>query len=78
MVPAVLTGISTFDRDREKLYSELADDFTMLDRMGNLVKRVSQLVKPSVIPMKRVRQNEHEVRRSRLMKQARCGHRDWR
>ncbi len=42
-------GVSTFDRDREKLYSELADDFTMLDRMGNLVKRVSQLVKPSVI-----------------------------
>lgn len=42
-------GISTFDRDRDQLYSELADDFTMLDRMGNLVKRVSQLVKPSVI-----------------------------
>ncbi len=42
-------GISTFDRDRDQLYSELADDFSMLDRMGNLVKRVSQLVKPSVI-----------------------------
>ncbi len=38
-----------FDQDRNKLYSELADDFAMIDRMGNLVKRVSQLVKPSVI-----------------------------
>lgn len=40
---------STFDQDREKLYAELADDFSMVDRMGNLVKRVAQLVKPSVI-----------------------------
>jgi len=43
------TGLSTFDQDRDQLYAELADDFSMLDRMGNLVKRVSQLVKPSVI-----------------------------
>ena len=39
----------TFDQDREKLYEDLADDFTMVDRLGNLVKRVAQLVKPSVI-----------------------------
>jgi serine protease Do len=40
---------STFDQDRSKLYADLADDFAMVDRMGNLVKRVAQLVKPSVI-----------------------------
>ncbi len=40
---------STFDQDRERLYSELADDFAMVDRMGSLVRRVAQLVKPSVI-----------------------------
>ena len=39
----------TFDLDRDKLYAELADDFSMVDRLGNLVKRVAQLVKPSVI-----------------------------
>lgn len=42
-------GASTFNQDREKLYAELAEDFSMVDRLGNLVKRVSQLVKPSVI-----------------------------
>jgi serine protease Do len=41
--------VSTFDQDRDKLFAELADDFSMVDRMGNLVKRVAQLVKPSVI-----------------------------
>jgi len=46
---SVETGPTTFDRDRDRLYSELADDFAMIDRMGNLVKRVAQLVKPSVI-----------------------------
>jgi serine protease Do len=40
---------STFEADRDKLYAELADDFTMVDRLGNLVKRVATLVKPSVI-----------------------------
>ncbi len=40
---------ANFDQDRDKLYAELADDFSMIDRMGNLVKRVAQLVKPSVI-----------------------------
>ncbi|MGV3484581.1 MAG: hypothetical protein ACO1RT_09200, partial [Planctomycetaceae bacterium] len=38
-----------FDQDREKLYADLADDFAMVDRLGNLVKRVALLVKPSVI-----------------------------
>lgn len=42
-------GLQTFDLDRDKLYAELADDFSMVDRLGNLVKRVAQLVKPSVI-----------------------------
>ncbi len=42
-------GASSFDQDREKLYADLADDFAMIDRMGNLVKRVAELVRPSVI-----------------------------
>jgi len=39
----------SFDEDRDKLYADLADDFAMIDRMGNLVKRVAELVKPSVV-----------------------------
>lgn len=34
---------------REALFRELADEFTAFDRLGNLVRKVSQLVKPSVI-----------------------------
>ncbi len=34
---------------RERLFNELAEEFSMFDRLGNLVRRVSQLVKPSVI-----------------------------
>lgn len=37
------------DRRRERLYEELAAEFASLDRLGNLVRRVSQLVQPSVI-----------------------------
>ena len=37
------------DLERERLFNELAEEFTMFDRLGNLVRRVSQLVKPSVI-----------------------------
>ncbi|QDV88388.1 S1C family serine protease [Stieleria magnilauensis] len=34
---------------REALFRELADEFNAFDRLGNLVRKVSQLVKPSVI-----------------------------
>ncbi|MCO8120534.1 trypsin-like peptidase domain-containing protein [Stieleria sp. TO1_6] len=37
------------DQRREELFRELADEFSTFDRLGNLVRKVSQLVKPSVI-----------------------------
>jgi len=37
------------DEQRERLFNELAEEFAAFDRLGNLVRRVSQLVKPSVI-----------------------------
>ncbi len=37
------------DRERERLYNELAEEFSAFDRLGYLVRRVSHLVKPSVI-----------------------------
>ena len=35
--------------ERERLYNELAEEFSTFDRLGYLVRRVSHLVKPSVI-----------------------------
>jgi len=35
--------------ERERLYNELAEEFAAFNRLGNLVRRVSALVKPSVI-----------------------------
>lgn len=40
---------SQIDAQRERLFNELAEEFNQFDRLGNLVRRVSQLVKPSVI-----------------------------
>jgi serine protease Do len=37
------------DLQRERLFNDLAEEFNTFDRLGNLVRRVSQLVKPSVI-----------------------------
>ena len=37
------------DTQRERLFNELAEEFETFDRLGSLVRRVSQLVKPSVI-----------------------------
>ena len=37
------------DLQRERLFNELAEEFNTFDRLGNLVRRVSQLVKPSVV-----------------------------
>lgn len=39
----------TIDAERERLFNELAEEFSTFDRLGHLVRRVSQLVKPSVI-----------------------------
>jgi len=44
-----LPSSQTIDRRREALFRELADEFAAFDRLGNLVRKVSQLVKPSVI-----------------------------
>ncbi|TWT79295.1 putative serine protease HtrA [Planctomycetes bacterium CA13] len=43
------TGPAMVDAQRERLFNELAEEFSMFDRLGNLVRRVSTLVKPSVI-----------------------------
>lgn len=40
---------ASIDLQRERLFNELAEEFNAFDRLGNLVRRVSQLVKPSVI-----------------------------
>lgn len=37
------------DVQRDQLYSELAEEVAQFDRLGNLVRHVAQLVKPSVI-----------------------------
>ena len=40
---------SSLDLQRERLFNDLAEEFSTFDRLANLVRRVSQLVKPSVI-----------------------------
>ncbi|MDA8745284.1 trypsin-like peptidase domain-containing protein [Rubripirellula amarantea] len=40
---------SEINVERERLFNELAEEFETFDRLGSLVRRVSQLVKPSVI-----------------------------
>ncbi|MGI9443557.1 MAG: S1C family serine protease [Rubripirellula sp.] len=40
---------TTLNAERERLYNELAEEFAAFNRLGNLVRRVSTLVKPSVI-----------------------------
>lgn len=44
-----MSGGTTIDAERERLYNELAEEFAAFNRLGNLVRRVSTLVKPSVI-----------------------------
>lgn len=39
----------SIDASRERLFNELSEEFNTFDRLGNLVRRVSTLVKPSVI-----------------------------
>lgn len=43
------TPAPSLNLQRERLFNELAEEFNTFDRLGNLVRRVSQLVKPSVI-----------------------------
>ena len=43
------TSSISADMERERLFNELAEEFSTFDRLGHLVRRVSQLVKPSVI-----------------------------
>ncbi|MCA9135934.1 MAG: trypsin-like peptidase domain-containing protein [Planctomycetales bacterium] len=44
-----IPSAESLDERREALFRELADEFNAFDRLGNLVRKVSQLVKPSVI-----------------------------
>lgn len=44
-----IPSAQSLDERREALFRELADEFNAFDRLGNLVRKVSQLVKPSVI-----------------------------
>ncbi|TWT98242.1 S1C family serine protease [Stieleria varia] len=48
------------DQNREQLFNELAEEFNAFDRLGNLVRRVSQLVKPSVIHIEAHKTQRHE------------------
>ena len=44
-----VTSGADINTQRERLFNELAEEFEAFDRLGSLVRRVSQLVKPSVI-----------------------------
>jgi serine protease Do len=44
-----IPSAESIEQRREQLFQELADEFTAFDRLGNLVRKVSLLVKPSVI-----------------------------
>lgn len=44
-----ISGRSQDDIQRDQLFSELAEEVAQFDRLGNLVRHVAQLVKPSVI-----------------------------
>ncbi|KAA5542784.1 PDZ domain-containing protein [Roseiconus nitratireducens] len=44
-----IPSAQAIDQRRDELFRELADEFAAFDRLGSLVRKVSQLVKPSVI-----------------------------
>lgn len=48
---------------REKLFQELAEEFNTFDRLANLVRRVSQLVKPSVVHIEAHKSEEKDGHR---------------
>ncbi|MCC9599129.1 trypsin-like peptidase domain-containing protein [Stieleria sp. JC731] len=45
----MLSTEASLDQQREALFEELAEEFNAFDRLGRLVRKVSHLVKPSVI-----------------------------
>lgn len=49
MLESDLSLADALEDRRQQLFDELADEFNTFDRLGNLVRRVSTLVKPSVI-----------------------------
>lgn len=60
------------DSQREAVYEELAEEFALVDRLGNLVKRVAALVKPSVIHIE-ARKLERNRGRSEAFDEAGAG-----
>lgn len=69
--PTAAATASTDDQ-REAMYAELAEEFAMVDRLGNLVKRVATLVKPSVIHIE-ARKLERSRGRSEAFDEAGAG-----
>lgn len=69
--PSAPAAVSTDDQ-REAMYAELAEEFAMVDRLGNLVKRVATLVKPSVIHIE-ARKLERSRGRSEAFDEAGAG-----
>ncbi len=53
-------AIESSEGQREELFRELAHEFNAFDRLGNLVRRVSQLVKPSVVHIEAHKKEEKE------------------
>ena len=47
--PAAANLSDVIEQQRDRLYRDLAAEFASFDRLGNLVRRVSRLVQPSVI-----------------------------
>ncbi len=48
-IAPITSGASKSQDPREQMFNDLAEEVSMFDRLGNLVRRVSTLVKPSVI-----------------------------
>jgi serine protease Do len=48
-MPASLTGTGSAVSQRERLYEEIAAEVTLLEQQGNLLKKVVQVVKPTVV-----------------------------
>lgn len=61
--PAPLSYIPSrgdIERDRQVMFEELAEEFNAFDRLGNLVRKVAQLVKPSVIHIEAHKSEQYE------------------
>ncbi|TVQ01660.1 MAG: PDZ domain-containing protein [Planctomycetaceae bacterium] len=60
--PPTSTRLADQIEERESLYAELAEEFALVERLGNLVKRVATLVKPSVIHIEARKLERHHGR----------------